>query len=92
MLVVKQEIEPPVVTPWVVFHMAGFMFVFCLAVITMQMASVAVSKADEIMAVSALLLFVLIKCRPRYFLPYMLVQLFGDDREGINQEGYEDEQ
>lgn len=22
----------------------------------------------------------------------MLVQLFGDDREGINQEGYEDEQ
>ncbi|BFY98493.1 hypothetical protein BsWGS_01533 [Bradybaena similaris] len=93
MLVVKQEIEPPIVTTWVISYMAIFMFFLLLAVILIHKASFAVSKADEIMAVLALLLFILIKCRPRYFLPFMLFHV-GEDpqRDCIDNEGYQDEQ
>ncbi|CAG5118009.1 unnamed protein product [Candidula unifasciata] len=75
MLVVKQELDAPVVTIWVAFHAIMFIFFFLLVLIILQLASLRIRKADEIMAVLALLLFVLIYFQPRYFLPFFVFQL-----------------
>lgn len=81
LLVVKQEMEVPRITPWILFHGVLFTLFIILVFILLHMISISIAKAEEIMAVLTLLLLILVHFRPRYFLPAMVFNMNAEEED-----------